>query len=236
MVIGICEDDKIWQFKAKKIIAEYADSIALHVEIVIMNGKKSLMLYEGAQIDVLFMDIVLEEDNGIELASLINARWKRCQIVYLTNYIYYATEVYGTNHKFFVLKEQFGERVGVIFEKIFHEQNQKATKLIFTLIGCSELILAPEDILYFERVKRETLIYTVWGKYKTWDKLDNVYEKLSDIDFVRCHNSYIIYFPAVREMYKDSFILRNGVKVSISRSYLKATKDAFMRWALTQSS
>lgn len=236
MVIGICEDDKMWQLKAKKIIAEYAGSIGLHVEFVIMNSRESLMLYEGESIDVLFMDIVLDEDNGIELAGIINARWTGCQIVYLTNHLFYATEIYGTNHRFFVLKEQFEKRVGEIFKKIFHAQDQKSKKLIFTLIGCSELVLAPEDILYFERVKRETLIYTVWGEYKTWDKLDSIYERLPDIDFVRCHNSYIIYFPAVREMYKDSFLLQNGVKISISRSYLKATKDAFMRWALTQSS
>lgn len=59
-------------------------------------------------------------------------------------------------------------------------------------------------------------------------------EKLSKMDFVRCHNSYIVYMPAVRELGKGCFILKNGTKIMISRSHTKAVKTAFMRWAMTQ--
>ena len=61
-------------------------------------------------------------------------------------------------------------------------------------------------------------------------------ERLSKIDFVRCHNSYIVYMPAVKEMEKGYFILKNDTKIIISRSHIKMVKSAFMRWALTQIS
>ena len=59
--------------------------------------------------------------------------------------------------------------------------------------------------------------------------------KLSEVDFVRCHNSYIVYMPAVRELGKGCFILKNGTKIMISRSHMKRVKMAFMRWAMTQT-
>ncbi|HIZ64887.1 MAG TPA: LytTR family transcriptional regulator DNA-binding domain-containing protein, partial [Candidatus Blautia pullicola] len=75
---------------------------------------------------------------------------------------------------------------------------------------------------------------TLWGDFQIWDKLDEIMEWLSNLDFVRCHNSYIVYLPAVREMEKGAFLLTEGIKITISRSYGKAAKAAFMRWALAQ--
>ena len=72
---------------------------------------------------------------------------------------------------------------------------------------------------------------------KIWDKLRDVMEKLSEIEIlVRRHNSYIVYMPAVREMGKGCFILKNGTKIMISRSHIRTVKASFMRWALTQIS
>ncbi len=176
----------------------------------------------------------LGEESGIALAGKINKKWKSCQIIYLTNYLSYATETYHTAHTFFVLKEQFQDRIGEVFGKILHTIEQKSENLVFSAIGGKEVVLAPEDILYFERSGRITRIVTVWGNYEIWDKLGSVMEKLSKMDFVRCHNSYIVYMPAVRELGKGCFILKNGTKIMISRSHTKAVKTAFMRWAMTQ--
>ena len=59
-------------------------------------------------------------------------------------------------------------------------------------------------------------------------------EQLPEGDFIRCHNSYIIYCPAVRERVKGAFVLVNNTRIMISRSYAKKVKEAFMQWALTQ--
>ena len=69
-----------------------------------------------------------------------------------------------------------------------------------------------------------------------WDKLSALIERLPEPDFVRCHNSYIVYLPAVREMLADVFLMDDGREVMISRSYRKIAKAAFMKWAVTQMS
>ena len=79
------------------------------------------------------------------------------------NYLYYATETYHTDHTFFVLKEQFEERIGEVFGKILHIMEQKSEKLVFSVIGGKEIVLVPEDILYFEQREELPRIVTVWG-------------------------------------------------------------------------
>ena len=239
MRVGICDDDAIWCRKAEKIIYSYAAQTETELEVICFTTSEKLNSYDGYPLDMLFMDIVLENEegkNGIDIVTAVNKKWKDCQIVYLTNYLFYATEVYHTEHVFFALKEQFEERIGGIFGKVFHQLTQTREKLVYSVIGGKEVSLAPADILYFERSGRITNIITVYGTYSIWDKLSVLTEGLPTLDFVRCHNSYIVYLPAVREMLPDVFLMNDGREVTISRSYRKIAKAAFMKWAVTQMS
>ena len=249
MRIGICDDDKLWCERAQKIIEEYAVIRHLMIQISIFVSGEEVIKYEGEPLDVLFCDIELEnmqeesaqerrddatKENGITLAMKVNRRWEQCQIVYVTNYLYYATEIYQTTHIFFVLKEQFEKRIDEIFEKLIHELIQEQERLLFSTIGGGQVILTPSDIYYFERNGRVTNIITKHGEYSVHEKLGAIMEQLPEGDFIRCHNSYIIYCPAVRERVKGAFVLVNNTRIMISRSYAKKVKEAFMQWALTQ--
>lgn len=234
MRIGICDDDGGWLEKSREIIQTYMDTNTLPAELYCFENQEELQVYDGEPLDVLFLDIVLGQGNGIEAAESVNQRWKNCQIVYLTNYLYYATEVYQTEHVFFVLKEQFEQRLDEVFHKIFHVMEQRERHLLFSVIGSGEIVLMPQEILYFERRLRVTAIETTKGAYLIREKLEEVSAKLPELDFVRCHNSYIVYFPAVKEFLRDAFLMNDGMKILISRSYSKSAKSAFLRWGSMQ--
>lgn len=95
-------------------------------------------------------------------------------------------------------------------------------------------MLAPEELLYFERTGRITRVQTAYGCYRVKEKLSEIGERLPEEEFVRCHNSFIVYFPAVREMERNCFIMRDGTQILISRSYGSRVKRAFSRWAAAQ--
>lgn len=247
MKIGICDDDALWCRQAKEIIQAYGARIQTEMEVVIFQGFAPLENYDGDPPEALFMDIELDGSpanpenpslsaDGIAAARLINRRWADCQIVYLTNYLFYATEVYHTAHIFFALKETFESRIDEIFSKIFHEQQQRNKKLVFSAIGGRKIALTPASILYFERNLRITRVITADCVYEIREKLRELLELLPPLDFARCHNSYIVYLPAVREMEADHFLMENGACIPISRGYAADTKNAFMSWALTQIS
>lgn len=231
--IGICDDEQSWHKQAKIIIEAYASAINCPIELSFFFGKDELFGYEGAPFDAIFMDVELEEENGIEAASELNEKWPECAICYVTNYLFYATDTYKTEHIYFVLKEQFEKRIGDVFEKLFHLRKQTQEKLFFEVIGGTsrEISLSPKDILYFERNRRRTQIHTTWGIYEIWDKIGEIEEVLPELDFVRCHNSYIVYFPAARELTMKAIIMKDGTEIPVSRNYASHVKSAFTRWA-----
>lgn len=167
MRIGICDDDKVWCGTAERILDNFFEQLGREGEVFCFYTEEELLAYKGVPLDILFLDIQLREDKGegISLAAKINEKWKTCQIAYLTNYLFYATEVYNTSHIFFVLKQQFEQKLPEIFRKIFHQMEQKDKKLVFSVIGKEKVCLAPEEIYYFERSRRATVISSVWGNF-----------------------------------------------------------------------
>lgn len=231
--IGICDDEQNWHDEAKRIINTYATSIECPVELEFFYGKQELLRHSGAPLDAIFMDIELEQENGIEVVSQINEKWPECGVVYVTNYLFYATDSYETEHIYFVLKEQFEKRIAHIFNKILHARKQVQNTLVFEVIGekGKKVSLSPKDIMYLERKKRRTQVHTVWGTYEIWDKIGDIEKRLPELDFARCHNSYLVYLPAVREFTTKSIIMKDGTVIAVSRAYATHAKTVFERWA-----
>ena len=221
MNIGIYDADQIWMEKAKRIVEVYAKKILSEVRVISYQNKNQLLEQKEKKLipDVLFMNLDGKVNEILETAGIVNEMWKDCLIVYYSDNIQYATDVYCTMHIYFILKEQFEDRIASIFERIFLEQRHRCNRLSFTLPGGKCVSLTMGEILYFERIKRVTQIVTSLGTYETRDKLDEILEKLPEHEFIRCHNSYVVARGAVREKMKNCFVMRNGDTVAISRSY-----------------
>lgn len=231
MKIGIYGRDDTWRDRAENIVEAYIKQIIQEVKVYCFEEEKELLRESSENLenrmDVLFLDLDATAQNGIELGKLVNKQWPECQLVYFSENLNYATEVYSTVHTYFTLKQEFEERIEDIFERIFWGQRQRRKRIVFSVIGGKKITLCPGEIIYFERIKRITNIVTYDGSYEIRDKLDSIQERLPEREFLRCHNSYIVYRDAVYEKQKNCFVMRNGDTVVISRSYMKTIKEYF---------
>mgnify|MGYP002550809194 FL=1 len=105
--IAICDDELLHcAYTAQMIerVPEYADA-----KIRQYTNPQELLDDLKAQsfpADIAIVDVCMEQMNGIALAKQINALVPSCQIIFLSAYLKYATEVYAADHVYFVLKEQ----------------------------------------------------------------------------------------------------------------------------------
>ncbi|MDO4557059.1 MAG: LytTR family DNA-binding domain-containing protein [Lachnospiraceae bacterium] len=234
--VMICDDDPMWIEKSKKYLQDFSKETSSPIQIEISNSKEDLKKYEGAPIDVLFLDIELGDEHGIEIAKAVKDKWGNCQIVFVTNYLFYAMDVYDVEHTYFVIKEQFQQRLPDVFKKVLHELEHREKKLLFHTIENKEIILHADEILYFERNSRITNIITNRGRFEIRDKINEIAPRLSQLDFVRCHNSYLVYLPAIQEMSNTYLMMENQEKIIISRAYKRHVKEQFLKWANLQLS
>ncbi len=236
--IGICDDDKKILDGTRKLIEEYAIRTYRKASIKEFNsGEELLDFLDGDTsevLDMVFMDIEMKGISGIEASKRLNRILPGCVIIYLTGHIQYASDVYATSHSHFVLKGELSERLSDIFGKLDSAQKRSLDSHLIVKVRSGSLIVKENSIQCLERDKRITYIKTKDGIIRTRQSLDSLADELNPMRFIRCHNSYVVSFDAIREYRRAEFILANDYKVPISRKYADEVREAFLRWSRTQ--
>ena len=159
--------------------------------------------------DVVFMDIDLKGESGLECAKAICEVEPKVKIVFATahsEYMANAFEIYAFDY---LVKPFDMERIGKTLDRIMkfsdigrHEDIQENTgdeKLLIK--GKEEInILDINDIIMIERTDSTTRIVTKDEVYLTAQSLSSLEEKLNADKFMRCHKSYIIRIDAIKKL------------------------------------
>lgn len=235
MVIGICDDDKQWRESCKRTLEGFSSMIKLTMEIRCFATAEELLEYKDTPLDAVFLDIELGRKNGIFVAKKVNKTKPNCKIIYMTNYLHYATEIYNTEHIWFVVKKHFQDKVGEIISRILREFESKTSRIVLKTLKNEVISIVPSDIYYLEREKRGTRVVTVWDEYHVKERMSDIVPQLSELDFSQCHNSYVVNFRHVKELQKDMYILYGEADkeqiVQISRRYVQKTREDFLKWS-----
>lgn len=225
--IAVCDDDPIQLKSTGETLSQAAACYA--PEIDLFSGSRELLNAvekSGYRPDLAVLDIVLPEDSGIHLAMKLNELCPHCAIIFLTAFLDYATDVYETKHSYFIVKSQFKERIVPAIAKAL-EDISRDSHLIFRSSGTVQA-LPLREVLYLERNLKKTVIAHTSGKqYATAAKPEQLIKDLPNCPFVKCHQSYYVNLELVAGITKNSFLLKNGQEVPISRSQHKAAKEAF---------
>lgn len=229
MKIAVCDDDKAILSVTKNTLESYCRDG--NTTVVNFNKPEALLAYvQSEHPDVVFMDIELGKTNGIEVVKKLLELSRDTQIVYYTNYINYATEVYETKHCWYLLKSELKRRLPDIIKKIEERLAEKKEKLVITKSGSANIIEA-EKIVYVERANRITLIHTVEEEMQTRETLNEIHDRLNHVRFVRCHKSYIVNLSYINIYNRLHFQLYNGETIPISRQNIEKVRTAFLDWA-----
>lgn len=225
--IALCEDNEIHH---NQILA-FLETISLPKH-TIDSFYKGNDLYNRIQeamkdkdpYDIVIMDIDLPDGNGIKFSKQINVFSPHTIIIYMTSYEDYVSDVYNTEHIYFILKKNYQKYLPHALSLANEALNKQRRVSLRIFWNKEEYNILQKDIFYMERQLRKTIIVTPTQTYLTSEKLTDLIERLED-SFAMCHRSYIINLKMVQEISKDSALLVDGTSIPISRSYYSELKD-----------
>ncbi|AKL96923.1 sensory transduction protein LytT [Clostridium aceticum] len=206
------------------------------VEIIkdVDNLEDAIIALNTHQIDIIFLDIQINNDNGIEFAEIIKSR--EVAIIFATAYDQYAVEAFSLNAVDYLLKpfsqERVNQSVNKAIKRITEDNKPKRVLKKFTFWkGDKMVVVAPEDILYLTVDDRKVIVETTKGTLTDAGPLLTTYEKLDPSLFIRTHRSYIVNLEKIEEIipwFNNTYILKMiGLKdkeIPVSRSYLQEFK------------
>lgn len=167
------------------------------------------------------------DSSGIDIAKAAITHNPAVQIIFISAYDTYYTDVYVVDHIYFLRKPIDPKGLMAAFT-CAKEKIAKESTNFFTVAKKQGIWKIPlSSIYFFERKGRQVLIYNkntvidqFYGKFPT-DK-PNIQES-----FVRCHNSYLVNLSKIHSLSNNVLKLENGMAVNISRSRHQETKLAF---------
>lgn len=206
--IMIVEDDEQIRIILKKMIEKTSDC-----EVVSLSGNFAAAISDFIKLrpDVVFMDIDLSGESGLECAKAITELEPKVKIVFATahsEYMANAFEIYAFDY---LVKPFDLERIGKTLDRIKSMMPDKdyAAEETKTAAACEKLVIRgkeeinlidTEDILMIERTDGMCRIVTKDETFLTSASLSSIQEKLDQDKFMRCHKSYIIRLEAVKKL------------------------------------
>lgn len=229
MNILICEDDEIFANKLKKDLSDYFKTQELSCDILHYSSGLSLQtaLQKNLPADLLFMDIQLGDDDGIELVKQLRQNGLQLPTVFLTAMEDRIAEGYDVSAFSFLFKRDYQHKLPHLMERFLKEEYYKRT-LVLKEHG-NLLLLSFSDIYYVEANKRTTLIHLEFSVQPNSSSIQNFAKLLPEDLFMEAYHALYVNVDHIRKVDSDSIILDNNQVIPVSRRKRKDLMTAIMR-------
>lgn len=186
----------------------------------------------GAQFDVLFLDILMPGQSGIEAAEEIRNYDTNIKIIFLTSSPEFAVESYQMEAYFYQLKplrwEGFLRVMDSALEKC--RQEQESGLILHCKSGVTRLNL--NQLEFCEVIHHTLLFHLTSGKVlESTGSLDELSRRLvSSGCFLRPHRSYLIHLGYVQNITHRTITMSSLTEIPVPRGKYKEIKDAFLAY------
>lgn len=226
--IAICDDDLKFTGELETLVLQESRNMGIRVEAEVFSDGKSLVenIRAGNRYSLIFIDIEMEQVDGISAARYIREIDKSVLLIYISGYDNYLKELFEVEPFRFLSKplnlEKFRsyfkdacQRIGeneVYYQFKFNKEMQKVSL---------------KDVVYFESRNRIVYIYLTDGSYKYfYAKLNDVEKELANSRqyFLRIHQSFLVNYSYIQKMNFFSVTVsydKNEIELKISEDRQK---------------
>lgn len=192
------------------------------------SGETYFSSHQNHISDIFFLDIQLEEMNGLEIARKLRAENYNGTILFLTSFREYVFEGYQVHALNYLLKP-------VQQSTLYPCMNEIAKQMLgnyYIFRNKQDIIQIPyHKILAFSSNLHYVDILTVSQIFYQYTTLNSIIKHLPE-EFIRVHRSYIVNMSHIHKITKNTIVLSNNTKVQIGRQYLNNVRTAFSDYSI----
>ncbi|MCR5145167.1 MAG: LytTR family DNA-binding domain-containing protein [Lachnospiraceae bacterium] len=239
MRVAIVDDEKNMTDQIIEFLCRYQKENSVNVDMEEFSSGESFLqsFYEKKEdeadgylaYDMILLDVEMPGIDGIETARRIRERDKNVIIMFITNMAQYAIHGYSVEAIDYVLKpityEDFKMKINKATRYI--ERNTKHQIMLNTTEG--KIPISISDIYYIEVVRHYLHYYTVGGKYEVRGVMKELEKSLSDKNFCRCNQSYLINLAYVKAIRGNDVVVGDDY-IPISRNKKNEFMEAFAKY------
>lgn len=217
--IAICDDEPeardALRFQLEKALIEQTEEVVY--EFCAGTNAVSWLRKHPGEVDLLFLDVEMDNMDGMEAARQIREFDGNIMIVFLTGYADHVFDGYSVGALDYILKPVTVQRLMELLHRVRVKLEQEEN-LSFSFKNADGTWRFPlQEILYFYSDRRKVSLVTKDKEYTFYAKLDEIGKKL-DGQFVRIHQRFLVNPSRVDYLGGDTVTV-GGQELPCSRNY-----------------
>ena len=225
MRIAIVDDNKSEQNKLYNYIVMWSKQDGISVSILTFdNGEKFTNAINREKFDIVFMDIIMDGQNGIDAARNLRLVSFDSLLIFITSSNEYMAQAFPCHAFDYVIKPYSGEKI----IQVMREAKRALGKFEEVIEIASERFLLSE-IFYAYSDSNYCDIFTKDECYKVRISFTELSQRLSIYpSFMVVGRGVIVNFDNASHISGLDCIMTNGERVPVSRRKIKDTEQAFV--------
>ena len=227
--VAVCDDEKHVLKEVTSRLTSAFEAQCCPAEISPFCDARALVSeHEQQPFDALFLDIGLEDADGIVLADRLRRESEDFCIVYISSMEERVFESFATAPLRFVRKNHLDAELDDAVAAVLRwRQKHRREKLVVTVQG-KLLSLPVESICYVESLGKRQYIYTQSGTHEIRNTLRELEEKLLPLGFLKPHKGYLVNYRFVEVIESNSIFLKGGLSIPVSKYRLTALRQEYL--------
>lgn len=227
----IIDDDKLFLKILEDAIKRTALLSGLNMEVSTLNDPCQCLTLTKVY-DVYFLDIIMPQLSGIELAKKLREKYIDKEFIFISAYDKYMRTSMFVKPRAFIRKEYLQEDLGETFH-ILKNVFSKMDEEIIVKDNKRDCRIKPGNIVYARNAGHYvTFYYTQENKVVIRNRLKELEVQLKRFDFLQVHQSYMINLNYVERYRPHEILMKNKDRIPVSGSY-KDVVEAIMLNRLT---
>ncbi len=218
--------DLLSEYMEKKHIVSYC----IHS---FLNGRS--LLESGCDFDLIFLDIQMEQPDGMETAKMLRQWENHSLLVFVTVLKECVFDAFEVEAYDYLMKPLDNSRFRQMMDRAVRTLEHRRAKSIIVQRGTSCEVIPLAQIMYCEVQGRKIYIHQSDGSVTDhYEKMDD-FERRVDGRFFRCHRSYLVNLEYIRGSHAGQIILSQGGQIPVSRLREQELTQALLRYMKERS-
>lgn len=225
--IAVCDDDIKMLGEVKQILTDYCKAKKLAFKISAYCDGTDLLASEES-FSVIFLDIEMQQSNGIEVAQKIRRMDMNVPIVYITSYIDYWRRAAYKVHAFdFITKPFKPEDLYKVMKDYLAALDDASEETITLPTDDGVVCFKMNDIYYFMfEAKKKVYVHTADGRVLVRENITDIYNILNKERFYQTRRDCVLNLKYVQKIQNEFvIIMKNGDMLPLAQK----KKDEFVR-------
>lgn len=228
--IAVCDDEAPDLNQIAGMTEAHFDSQGISCSIhPFPNGTSLLEAIQGGEkFHLLLLDVMMDELDGMELASALRAQKNETSIVFISSNREMALRGYEVAAARYLGKPVDAEKLHEALTFCYQNYHDARELLFPTTKGARKI--SPSDILFAEAGERGVKLFLSHEQVDTSMRMFELEAMLPQTQFVLCHRAFLVNLAYARYIRCYEVELQNGLLVPVSKHRYAETKQKLIQY------